>query len=65
MDKLRRDILELMAAIETKDPRLDEVAEIVKAGFNGSMVFQYGEVLRRAQAAKLRREAEIQMEADE
>ena len=57
MDKYRKDLVELMAAVETKSPTIPMIIARVKSTFNKHMKFQYGEQFRRYHAAMEKREA--------
>ena len=57
MDKYRKELIELIVAIETNDPRLIKTINRIKAGFNSHTDFQYRELLRRAEDAQDKREA--------
>ena len=48
MDKLRRDIVELIIAIENNDPKLKEKATAIKDDFNLYLKHQYREIKNRA-----------------
>jgi len=57
MDKYRKDLVELMCAVETKSPTIPMIISRIKGGFNKDMTFKYGEQFRRYKAAQERREA--------
>ena len=51
MERTRQELCELIVAIETKNPRIDELIERIKSGFNGHTQFKYEEILRRNEEA--------------
>ena len=56
MDKFRKELVEVIVAVETKDPRIDRIIQNIKGGFNKQLQFQYGEVLRRGKEAQAKRD---------
>lgn len=57
MDKYRKDLAELMAAVETQSPTIPMIISRIKSSWNNHMKFQYEEQHRRYKAAQERREA--------
>jgi hypothetical protein len=49
MEKVRRDLVELIIAVKFKDPRIDKLIEEIMGGWNQHMMYQYGEAARRAE----------------
>ena len=47
MEKVRRDLIELIVAVTFKDPKIDDIITDIMGGWNQHMVYQYGEAVRR------------------
>ena len=58
MDKFRKELIDLLVAVETKDPRIQRTVDNIKGGFNHRMEYLYDEALRRGKRAQEKREAE-------
>lgn len=56
MDKFRKELIDIIVAVETEDPRLPKIIDNIKAGFNPRLEFQYGEALRRGKEMQAKRE---------
>jgi len=47
MDKFRKELIEVVVAVEVEDPRLPKIIERIKNSFNPNMEFKYQEHFRR------------------
>jgi hypothetical protein len=55
MEKVRRDLVELIIAVETVGPQdvfIEKLINGIKSGWNQHMMYQYGEAARRAEEKK-------------